>query len=822
MKAVFMPIDSVDFPLRFNWHISILHIQKIINMKRILISGIVFLLLTVVGKAEKIEMSKVPERGFYSTRSAKQWEESLVSGNGTMGVMVEGNPYHESIVFNHALLYLPIHKPIKPVSQGKHLQEIRQMMLDGKYTEASQFVVDLANSEGYTGKHATDPFIPAFRMNIVSDSSEIKDYTRTVDFTTGEIEVKWNDKKGVFSRQVFISRPDNVVVIRLRSNGSKLIHTTLDLSQVTTHDEGRLKKFMMNENFNISKIESTAIDNELCFRVWYEKPWDGSFKGYEGVVKVVRADGKVKVVQNKLIIDGATEVLLLARVEPSSNMDKSMIGDMQNALSALPADYEKLLQPHRKIHKELFERVSLDLNATATDRRKSSEELLASGGGNPALIEKLFDAARYNVLCATGINPPNLQGIWGATMTAPWSGDYTTNGNLPVVISHYLQASTPELMLPLFNRLEAYMDEFKVNARELYNCRGIHVPSRFSTHGLNNHFDATWPMTFWTVGAAWYSLFYYDYYLYTLDKDFLRNRALPFMEQAALFYEDFLVEGEDGKYIFNPSYSPENHPKNSQSQACINATMEIMGANGLLRTVIEASQILGVNQDKIPVWKSMLAKIPPYELNKDGEIREWMWDDLQDNHNHRHASQLFGLYDLHDPLIMNNDSLRTGCKKNIDKRMEIRRKDNGGIMAFGMVQLAFASSALGETETTYDMLKWLGNSYWNNNMVSTHDPKKTFNVDICGGYPSLIMKMLVYSEPGLISLLPCIPQEWSKGSIKGIALRGGILMEELNWNGQNVQVVLSSKINQTAKLKLKGNQVKEIKLEAGKQMKLSF
>ena len=107
-------------------------------------------------------------------------------------------------------------------------------------------------------------------------------------------------------------------------------------------------------------------------------------------------------------------------------------------------------------------------------------------------------------------------------------------------------------MLPLFDRLEAYMEDFKVNARELYNCRGIHVPSRFSSHGLNNHFDATWPMTFWVTGAAWYSLFYYDYYMYTLDKEFLQKRALPFMEQAALFYEDFLKEGADGKYVFNP------------------------------------------------------------------------------------------------------------------------------------------------------------------------------------------------------------------------------------------------------------------------------
>lgn len=790
-------------------------------MKKIFVLGVT-LLLFMGCKVERIEMTEVPERGFYSTRPAQKWEESLVTGNGTMGVMVEGRPYSESVVFNHALLYLPLNSPLKPVSQGKHLEEIRQMMLKGKYEEASRFVVTLANSEGYHGKHATDPFVPAFRMNIVSDSAEIKNYVRTVDFTTGEIEVKWEDKNGVFSRQTFISRPDNVIVMRLRSNNGAAIHTTLDLSQVTTYDAGRLKKFTLSEKMGIEKVESLAMENVLCFKAWYERPWNGSFKGYEGVVKVVRADGEVRVESDKLLVDGATDVLLLARVEPSYNMDKSQVDDMLNALSTLPADYEKLLQPHKKIHGDLFGRVSLDLNATDGDRHKSSEELLTMGGGNPALIEKLFDAARYNVLCATGINPPNLQGIWGATMTAPWSGDYTTNGNLPVVISHYLQANTPELMLPLFNRLESYMDDFKINARELFNCRGIHVPSRFSTHGLNNHWDATWPMTFWTVGAAWYSLFYYDYYLYTQDKEFLRNRALPFMEQAALFYEDFLTEGENGKYIFNPSYSPENHPVNSTSQACINATMEIMGANGLLRAVIEASRVLGVNQDKIPVWQSMLTKIPSYELNENGEIREWMWGDLKDNHEHRHASQLFGLYDLHDPLIMENEDLRMGCKKAIDRRMEIRRQDNGGIMAFGMVQLAFTSSALGETETTYDMLKWLGNSYWNNNMVSTHDPKKTFNVDICGGYPSLIMKMLVYSEPGQVSLLPCVPQEWPVGSIKGVALRGGILMDRLSWNDQGVQVTLLSKTDQTINLLLKGNLVKKIELQAGEPIEISL
>lgn len=73
---------------------------------------------------------------------------------------------------------------------------------------------------------------------------------------------------------------------------------------------------------------------------------------------------------------------------------------------------------------------------------------------------------------------------------------------------------------------------------------------------------------------------------------------------------------------------------------------------------------------------------------------------------------------------MKDKDLLEGCKRAVNRRMEIRRQDNGGIMAFGMIQLAFSACALGESETAYDMLTWLGNSYWNNNMVSTHDPKR--------------------------------------------------------------------------------------------------
>ena len=77
------------------------------------------------------------------------------------------------------------------------------------------------------------------------------------------------------------------------------------------------------------------------------------------------------------------------------------------------------------------------------------------------------------------------------------------------------------------------------------------------------------------------------------------------MKEAALFYEDFLLEGPDGKYLFSPSYSPENNPNNSPSQTCINATMDIAVAQELLRNLIAACEALNTEPQDVARWKKM-------------------------------------------------------------------------------------------------------------------------------------------------------------------------------------------------------------------------
>ena len=749
--------------------------------------------------------AEIPERGFTSWMPATRWEEALLAGNGVVGALVFGRPHDETITLNHAKLYLPARDPIQPIDQASHLEEIRQLMLEGKFAEATQIPVKISMKEGYGGQIWSDPFMPAFDIKLTMAPSNIRSYRRSVNYETGETTVHWKDASGIFDRNLFVSRADTVVVMRVKGTGK--VNGNVRFAMLPY--DWNQRQFV-NDNIRETWIEASEIrlggkDNWLIYRCEFSRKWKSNPEGYEGAGRVVVKGGTSSVEGNRIFFKDADEVLLLVRIEPNYHWDQSQIESMKKELINLPSDYNTLLDRQMDVHGTLYNRVKLDLGG-GEDRNLDSETLVlkVQQSVSPAMIERLFDAARYNTLCATGLNPPNLQGIWNGNWTPPWSSDFTHNGNVPVSISSLLCGNLPELMTAYFDYHDRMLPCYRDNARRLYGCRGIHIPSHTSSHGWNVHFDATWCMTFWTAGAGWAANFYYDYYLYTGDETFLRERAYPFMKEAALFYEDFLTIGDDGKYVFNPSYSPENNPKNSESQACINATMDVMIAKQLIRNCIASAKILRTDETQISIWQNMLAKMPAYEVNEDGQLREWLWPGLEDNNDHRHVSQLYGLYDIIDPEIAADPKLIEGAKKVIEERMKIRRRDNGGVMVFGMAQMAFVAANLGDAETVSDLIHWMASRYWSNSLATFHDPGALFNMDLSGGFPAAVIRALVYSEPGLISLLPALPASWPNGKIDGVLLRGQIEMKSLSWDREKIVVKLHSDRNQVVQLKVPG------------------
>ena len=146
----------------------------------------------------------VPERGFVSIRPAKNWEEGLITANGTLAINALSRPHDERIIFNHERLFMPMGKPHVPPDQSAHLPKIRKLIEEGKYKEAEKLQFELSGQKSFM---YPDYYVPAFDLTIDSEGQgEVRDYARSVDFQTGEAVVRWSDDRGAFERRMFVSR----------------------------------------------------------------------------------------------------------------------------------------------------------------------------------------------------------------------------------------------------------------------------------------------------------------------------------------------------------------------------------------------------------------------------------------------------------------------------------------------------------------------------------------------------------------------------------------------------------------------------------------
>ena len=774
-------------------------------MKRFILFAFLSLTATCLAAAEGLP---VPERGFVSSQPAKTWEEGLLCGNGTIGANALSRPLQERIIFTHERLFLPMGPPVMPLDQSARLFEIRRLIDRGLYQQACQLQFDLSGQDGFM---YPDYFVPAFDLAIQTQAEgEVRDYARSVNFQTGEAVVHWAAERGAFERRLFVSRAAGVAVLLLTGPPSaldcRLALVPREPSDEFNADSDVNKRSDQVFQEHVSDIQSTAGDSWLAYSNRFTKAYPGSIHALQGYARVVVTGGTTKPQKDgSLLVKGADQILMFVDIRPLYDAERSVREEIEQSLGRLPADYARLLAEHAKLHGALFNRMRLDLGGGGDHQRTTEELLELSTYENPnrALIEKEFDAARYNIISCTGELPPTLQGVWGGTYVPGWASDFTHNGNVPSAIASNLMGNLPELMPAYTSYIESLVPYLEINARHLFGARGVVLPSRSTTHGFNNALNADFAGGMWVGGAGWAAHFFYDYYLYTGDREFLAEHALPFMEKTALFFEDYLVEGPDGTWVFSPTQSPENTPGNSNSQASFNATMDVAVAKELLRNLISASRELGKNEHKIPVWEQMLAKMPPYMIDENGIIKEWLTPRLENNDSHRHSSQLYPLFDGLPDEIARSPELRAAFRKSIEYKLDKHWTNNQrGFMSFGLVQLGQAATSLGEGELAYHCLQHLVNRFWLNNLASMHNHRSLFNMDISGGMPAVIIKMLVASEVGRIEILPALPAAWSSGRIEGVLCRGAVQVRSLQWDGKHVTVTLSSAKSQTIALDL--------------------
>jgi alpha-L-fucosidase 2 len=304
---------------------------------------------------------------------------------------------------------------------------------------------------------------------------------------------------------------------------------------------------------------------------------------------------------------------------------------------------------------------------------------------------------------------------------------------------------------------------------------------------------------------------WWEHWLVTGDREFLRTRTLPWLQETAAFYLDF-VEVRDGRAHFSPSISPENAPVGKPNTVA-NATMDVVVCREALSNLLEALRVLEETDGQEECYRQLLAALPPYEINAEGGLREWMHPDLDDVQTHVHMSHLYGLFPGWE--ISPEDTPETHAWA--VRALELRQNELGSMAgwSFSFMANLWARSGQGERAlenlklllrgcTTPNLLSW-GNDwraqglscYWGQGALPP------FQIEAGMGFVSAVCEMLVRSRPGFLCLLPALPDAWPHGSVRGITTRCGVEVE-MSWseNGRVISVKLSSRIPQQITLHL--------------------
>jgi hypothetical protein len=744
----------------------------------------------------------VPVDGLSSRTATDDWEEALIVGNGRQGALCYGGPSRVLVTVSHERLFLPVLPPLDPPHTAPLVPTIRGLIRSGRPQDAADLVTRAAAEAepGYASTRGIDPFVGAATLTCTPEPSVPgRGYTRSTDFSTGVVTQRWHTDAGPAGVSAFVSRAHDVVALRLHGPA----RWAVALSPLRGRPPRPVDTVVRRRG---DRITLTAT---------FPDPPAGGPGGYTVVCR----------------LSGPDLVLLRTVVGGPATLDD------------VPPHWTDLLRAHAALHRDLYHRVHLDLGPV---RDRQTEDLLAAPPG-PDTVRRLFDAGRYAVISSTGELPPVLQGVWSGTYEPPWSSGYTVDGNLPAAVAALHPTGCAELMPPLFDLVERVLPHFRRNAERLYGLRGLLAPVHLSTHGLQNHFGPVWCQTFWTAGAGWLARLYYDHWCYTGDREFLATRALPFMREAAEFHLGF-VRTDDPTAAFVPSYSPENAPANTGSQACANATMDLAVVRDLLRNLLAATAELGVDDPAAPAWRELLRALPPYRTGAGGELSEWAAPGYVDNHGHRHASHLYPLWYEPDPAIVDDPRLRAAAALAVRRRLEFWRGDRSGEMAFGLAQVGLAAAALGLADEAAETLTLMASRYWRPSLVPTHNRGTVFNVDIAGGFPAVVAAMLVRStqrvlaepprrpthprpvdrtaagrspRPGRLDLLPALPAAWHTGSARGLAARSAVTVRRLSWTAGRYEAVIESRIDQDLLVSVADGEPELLSVMAGRPVRLA-
>jgi len=756
----------------------------------------------------------------------------MVSGNGTHGAMVFGDPLAETIVVNHERLFLPREEPGDPLEVAADLPVLRQILARDGYAAGLVYLDTQAATAGRRPARGSRSFHPACSLAVTTVANGLlADYRRETDFRTGEVRVRFQADGHPYDRRLFVSRPAACIVLELRTDHPA--HYELAIGNLGTP--------------NVVRSTVTPSTAGLALRHAYVH----GKAGYDTAVCIAATDGAVTFTADRLAIRDSRRTLLLVRVEPWQSVADSHPSRLLERLRELAEPYDAMLCAHAARHTELYDRVTVDFRADDAERQLDIDALLAlaeSRGTLPiALLEKLYHAGRYMTICSSGTLPPNLQGIWTGTWDTPWGSGYVWDTNLQLAIASTLSCNLGELYQAYANLVQEVLPFWRDNAVRVYGGPGLYATgghaAGIDADGTHRQTYGHWCWLFEAGYAGWAARLLYDYYLYTGDTAFLRERCLPMLLELAAFYRTWLILDETGHYRFSPGCSPE-------SALGDNPTFEIAVARDVFTMLSDTASVLapqdlvasGVTPEAIADWSEMRRRLPPYLVNNpattagppdhrpyfvdnvkcplapDGALKEFAAPNYPEVYSHRHFSHLYPLFVSGELDPESTPELWQAARIALDQRLgHWLHAPEQGQATHQRMQGALCALRFGLGDVAWKILTIVATrgALYPSLMMSHYDAHSVFNVDGNGALPDIVNRMLVEARTHALTLLPALPGALPQGRVGGIRVKRRILVERLEWDTAAGWLVVNllSEVDQELTLAL-GEQYRLVGIDA--------